>query len=58
MIRVESDMMSPNSRAGMAKVCHHHRVREIGQDFDKEGRFLRLERCQTCGLLMRQYLTS
>jgi len=41
-----------------ATICQHNRVREIGQDFDKDGRLLRLERCQRCGLLMREYLPS
>jgi hypothetical protein len=39
-------------------VCQHGKVREIGQDFDKEGKLLRLIRCQDCGLLMREYLPS
>lgn len=38
--------------------CQHGKVREIGQDFDKDGRLLRLVRCQICGLLMREYLPS
>jgi len=38
--------------------CQHGRVREIGEDFDMDGRLLRLVRCQTCGLLMREYLPS
>lgn len=37
-------------------VCAHNRIREIGEDFDEEGRLLRLIRCQGCGLLMREYL--
>jgi len=37
-------------------VCQHRQVREIGEDFDKEGRLLRLMRCQRCGLIMREYL--
>jgi hypothetical protein len=41
-----------------ASSCQHGRVREIGQDFDKDGRLLRLVRCQACGLLMREYLPS
>jgi len=36
--------------------CHHNRIREIGQDYDKDGNALRLIRCQRCGLLMREYL--
>jgi hypothetical protein len=36
--------------------CLHRQVREIGQDFDEDGRLLRLVRCQRCGLLMREYL--
>lgn len=38
--------------------CKHDRSREIGQDFDEDGRLLRLVRCQKCGLLMREYLPS
>ena len=37
-------------------MCQHRRVNEIGQDFDKDGRLLRLLRCQRCGLIMREYL--
>jgi hypothetical protein len=37
--------------------CQHGHVREIGQDFDKDGRLLRLIRCEKCGLLMREYLS-
>ena len=36
--------------------CAHITLGEIGQDFDKDGRPLRLIRCQECGLLMREYL--
>jgi hypothetical protein len=36
--------------------CQHSQVREIGQDFDKDGMLLRLMRCQQCGLLIREYL--
>ena len=36
--------------------CQHTSVHEIGEDFDKEGRLLRLVRCAKCGLLMREYL--
>jgi hypothetical protein len=35
--------------------CQHARVHEIGEDFDKEGRLLKLVRCAKCGLLMREY---
>jgi len=38
--------------------CQHSQVREIGQDFDEEGRLLRMVRCQRCGLLIREYLPS
>ena len=38
--------------------CQHSSLREIGQDFDKDGRLLRLVRCQKCGLLMREYLPA
>ena len=40
------------------EVCQHSAVHEIGQDFDKDGMLLRLVRCQKCGLLMRQYLST
>ena len=56
MIRVESGKVSRNSKSGTARVCQHYRVREIGQDVDKDGRALMLERCVACGLLMREYL--
>jgi hypothetical protein len=39
-----------------AEKCQHNQVREIGEDFDKDGRMLRLVRCTRCGLLMRTYL--
>ena len=57
MIRMDSDKISRNSKSDTGRMCHHYRVREIGQDFDQDGRALMLERCQTCGLLMRQYLS-
>jgi len=38
--------------------CSHITLGEIGQDFDKDGRLLRLIRCHQCGLLMREYLPS
>ncbi len=38
--------------------CQHDRLSEIGEDFDKDGRLLRLVRCQRCGLLIREYLPS
>ena len=44
------------SRAPVADLCQHRRIREIGQDFDENGKLLRLERCQRCGLLMREYI--
>jgi hypothetical protein len=36
--------------------CVHKEVHEIGLDIDKAGKLLRIERCQRCGLLMREYL--
>ena len=36
--------------------CEHKGIREIGQDFDKEGNAVRLIRCRLCGLLMREDL--
>jgi len=36
--------------------CQHSKVNEIGEDFDMDGRLLRLVRCTRCGLLMRTYL--
>jgi len=45
-----------NTGNSNAVICQHSHVREIGQDFDKDGRLLRLVRCQDCGLLLREYL--
>jgi hypothetical protein len=42
----------------MVDACQHSRVREIGEDFDKDGRLLRLMRCQRCGLILREYLPT
>ena len=39
-------------------ICQHERTREIGEDFDQEGRLLRLVRCVKCGLLIREYLPT
>jgi len=36
--------------------CQHHGIREIGQDFDRDGNVVRLIRCKDCGLLMRENL--
>ena len=41
-----------------SRSCRHIGVREIGQDYDKDGNAVRLIRCQRCGLLMREYLPS
>jgi hypothetical protein len=38
--------------------CQHARVHEIGEDFDKDGRLLKLVRCAKCGLLMREYVPN
>ncbi|HUK27443.1 MAG TPA: hypothetical protein VLV31_03385 [Candidatus Acidoferrales bacterium] len=38
------------------KECEHIQVHEIAEDFDKDGKPLRLIRCQDCGLLMREYI--
>jgi len=38
--------------------CRHARQREIGHDFDKDGRLIRLVRCEKCGLLMREYIAT
>jgi len=38
------------------RLCQHEEVHEIGQDYDKDGSAVRLVRCQSCGLLMREYL--
>ena len=56
MIRTDVDKVPHNLETGGPRVCRHFRVREIGRDFDKDGKMLRLERCVQCGLLMRQYL--
>ena len=37
--------------------CQHNGIREIGQDYDKDGKAVRLIRCQSCGLLIREYLS-
>ncbi len=42
----------------IAGACHHNEVREIGQEFDKEGKHLRFERCEQCGLLLLKHLTT
>lgn len=47
---------SPYFEAMEVDTCQHSKLHEIGQDFDKDGRLLRLNRCQQCGLLMREYL--
>jgi len=47
----EMDMLDPG-------VCQHGRTREIGEDFDEDGRLLRLVRCQKCGLILREYLLT
>jgi len=36
--------------------CQHEEVHEIGLDYDKDGNAVRLVRCQSCGLLMREIL--
>jgi len=38
--------------------CEHTQVREVGQDFDQDGRLIRLVRCLHCGLLMERYLRT
>ena len=37
-----------------SEFCQHRGIREIGQDFDKDGNAVRLVRCQGCGLLIRE----
>jgi hypothetical protein len=37
-------------------LCQHEEVHEIGLDYDKDGNAVRLVRCQSCGLLMRECL--
>jgi len=36
--------------------CQHHRRREIGHHLGEDGRFLKLVRCQRCGLLIRELI--
>lgn len=36
--------------------CTHNEISEISTDFNNEGEFLRLVRCEKCGLLIRQSL--
>jgi len=55
MIRLDAEKTPRNSEARTTRMCQHYRVREIGKDFDKNGSILTLERCETCGLLMREY---
>ena len=49
--------VSPNLETVTVTIneCQHRHVHEIGEDFDEDGRLLRLIRCQGCGLLMREY---
>ncbi len=39
-------------------ICQHEWTREIGEDFDQDGRLLRLVRCLKCDLLIHQYLPT
>ena len=52
--------VSPNLEAVTITVneCQHRRIHELGEDFDEDGRLLRLITCQACGLLMREYLVQ
>ncbi len=50
-------LRSPKLQTITVNVCQHSEVREIGQDFDKDGKLLRLIRCQGCGLLLREYIS-
>ena len=56
LVRASSAKVSPNLETLIVNECQHNEVREIGQDFDKDGKLLRIKRCQRCGLLMREYL--
>jgi len=38
-------------------LCQHSGIREIGQDFDKDGNAVRIVRCQGCGLLIRENMS-
>jgi hypothetical protein len=40
------------------ETCQHERVREVGEDFDEEGKLLRLVRYLKCDLLLREYLPA
>jgi hypothetical protein len=44
-----------SSKLDRVVTCQHSEIREIGQDYDKDGNSVRLIRCQRCGLLMREY---
>jgi hypothetical protein len=35
--------------------CQHKQVHEIGKDFDKHGRILKIVRRKRCGLLIRAF---
>ena len=50
-------LRGPKLQTITVNVCQHSQVREIGEDFDKDGRLLRLIRCQGCGLLLREYIS-
>jgi len=45
-------------KANSPVACNHDRQREVGEDFDKDGRLLRLLRCLKCGLISREYLPA
>jgi hypothetical protein len=38
------------------KPCQHARVHEILEDFDQDGKMLKLVRCIRCGLLIREHV--
>ena len=57
-LQLTKSLAKMKKNLGAIRTCQHYRVREIGRDFDKDGKFLRLERCERCGLLMREYLPT
>ncbi|HYW00615.1 MAG TPA: hypothetical protein VE862_04040 [Candidatus Acidoferrum sp.] len=53
------DLIKPSYRISLdymtERSCHHNEIRNISETFDKEGKRVRFERCEQCGLLMRKH---
>ena len=54
---VYSAGMLESSFDARADSCRHVQVQKIGEDWDMDGRLLKLVRCARWGLLMRTYLS-